>query len=208
MIDLRTFIYIDILQPQVASFLATVARGYLPIEDQASLFIEIAPGIAINRLTDVALKQTKVQPGMQIVERAFGILEVHSFDQAMVRAAGEAILTDIGLKIEDRMKPRIVSNQLITGIDPHHTMLINRMRHGDMILKQQTLFVLETEPAGYALYAANEAEKTANIHILEIITFGAFGRVYIGGSEEEVKEARNRAIQALEDLTGRAVPVA
>lgn len=208
MIDLRTFIYIDILKPQVASFLATVARGYLPIEDQASLFIEIAPGIAINRLTDVALKQAKVQPGMQIVERAFGILEVHSFDQAQVRAAGEAILRDLDLTPDDRMKPRIVSNQIITGIDPHHTMLINRMRHGDMILKGQTLFVLETEPAGYALYAANEAEKTSPIHILEIIAFGAFGRVYIGGMEDEVKEAQKRAIQALEDLSGRPVAVA
>ncbi len=86
-ISLRTYVFIDVLQPQLASFLATVSQGYLPIEEQAALFIEVQPGIAINRLTDVALKGASVTPGMQIVERAFGVLELHSFDQGDVRAA-------------------------------------------------------------------------------------------------------------------------
>src|SRR5437773_7999599 len=113
--ELRTFSYIDILQPQLASFLQTVAQGFLPLEGQAALFIEIAPGIAINNITDAALKQTRVIPGMQIVERAYGLLEVHSFDQGEVRAAGEAMLTRLGLTVDDRMKPKILSEQTITG---------------------------------------------------------------------------------------------
>lgn len=207
-VELRCYTYIDVLQPQVASFLATVARGYLPIEQQAALVIEIAPGMDVNRLMDIALKRTQVTPGMMIVERVFGFMELHSDDQGEVRAAGQAVLQSLALSEGDRLQPAVLTTQIITGTEAYHTMLINRMRHGDMILKGQTLFVLETEPAGYALYAANEAEKTSPIHILEIIAFGAFGRVYIGGMEDEVKEAQKRAIQALEDLSGRPVAVA
>ena len=56
MVDLRAFVFLDSLQPQYASFLATVSRGYLPRVGQASLFVEIAPGMAINHILDVALK--------------------------------------------------------------------------------------------------------------------------------------------------------
>jgi len=207
--DLRTLVYLDVLQPQVAGFLGTVSQGYLPIEGQASLYVEIAPGMEINVACDAALKAAKVQPGMLIVEREFGILEVHSWDQGMVREAGRAILDRLGLKSEDeRLKPVVVSSQTITGIDPHHSMLVNRMRHGDMILKDQTYFVLETHPAGYAVFAANEAEKAANIHVLEFRAFGAFGRVYLGGSEAEIEEAAKAAIRGLDALSGRDNKVA
>ena len=145
--ELRTFTYIDILQPQLASFLQTVASGFLPLEGQAALFVEIAPGIAINTVTDAALKQTRVVPGMQIVERAFGLLEVHSYDQGELRAAGDAILARLEVSEKDRLKPKIVSEQIITGIDGHHAALINRMRHGDMINEGQTLYTLEVHPA-------------------------------------------------------------
>jgi len=202
-IDLRTFVYLDVLQPQLASFLATVSQGYLPIEGQASLFLEIAPGIAINSMTDIALKRTKVYPGMQIVERAFGVLEIHSFDQGAIRAAGEIMLEEFGLTETDRIKPRIESSQIINGINSYHSMLINKMRHGDMILNMQTLYILETYPAGYAVLAANEAEKAANIHLLEMRAMGAFGRLYLGGSEEEINQASKAALKALEDLSGR-----
>lgn len=205
-VDLRTFVYLDILQPQLASFLATVSQGYLPIEGQASLFIEISPGIAINGLTDIAMKKTKVYPGMQIVERDYGVLELHSFDQGLVRAAGDAILTETGLTINDRLKPRMESHQIINGINEYHSMMINRMRHGDMILKMQTMLVLETHPAGYALLAANEAEKAANIHLLEVRAMGAFGRLYLGGSEEDINQASRAAVNALESLEGRSNP--
>ncbi len=205
MVDLRAFTVIDSLQPQFASFLATVAQGFLPRVGQASLFVEIAPGIEINRVTDIALKSTRVTPGMQIVERHFGMLEVHSDSQADVRQAGRAILEALELTEEQRMKPRLVTNQVIRHLDDHQTMLINRMRHGNMILAGQTLLVLECEPAAYAALAANEAEKAAEINILEVRTFGSFGRVYIGGEDKDIEVARPAAVQALEAIGGREV---
>jgi hypothetical protein len=201
--ELRTFTYLDVLQPQLASFFQTVAQGFLPLEGQAALLIEIAPGIAINTITDAALKQTRVIPGMQIVERAYGLLEVHSFDQGEVRQAGEAMLARLGVKIEERLKPRILSEQTITGIDGHHAALINRMRHGDMISDNQTLYTLEVHPAAYAGIAANEAEKAAPVHLLEVITFGAVGRLWLGGYEAEIAEAARAIQETLASITGR-----
>lgn len=203
MIDLRTYTYIDVLQPQVAAFQATVSQGYLPIEGQAALFIEIGPGVAINSLTDVVLKQTSVKPGMQIVEREFGILEVHDFDQAEVRAAGDAILRELGMTEADRLKPQIVASEMLTGITSHHSMLINRMRHGDMIIANETLLVFETYPAGYALLAANEAEKAASIKVLEVRAVGAFGRIHLAGNEEDIREAEKAMKNVLGSLQGR-----
>ncbi|MEO6953176.1 MAG: hypothetical protein ABI321_15350 [Polyangia bacterium] len=202
--ELRTFTYIDVLQPQLTSFLQTVAPGFFPLEGQASLFVEIAPGIAINTITDTVLKNTKVIPGMQIVERAYGLLEVHSFDQGEVRAAGDAILASLGLKESDRMKPRILSEQTITGMTGHHAQLINRMRHGDMISEHQTLYTFECQPAAYAAIAANEAEKAADIHLLEVITFGASGRLWLGGGEAEIEEAAKAVRAAIEGMSGRS----
>jgi len=201
--ELRTFTFIDVLQPQLASFLQTVAQGFLPLERQASLFVEIAPGIAINNVTDAALKQTRVIPGMQIVERAYGLLEIHSYDQGEVRAAGAAILERLGLRVEDRLKPRVLSEQTITGVDGHHAALIDRMRHGDMITEGQTLYTLEVHPAAYAAIAANEAEKAAPIHLLEVITFGAVGRLWLGGYEAEIAEAQRAIEQTLASINGR-----
>ena len=202
-ISLRTFTYLDVLQPQLASFIATVARGYLPIEEQASLFVEIQPGIAINRITDIALKRARVTPAMQIVERAFGVLEIHADDQGEVRAAGEAILDFLGATEDDRLQPRVVTSEIITGTDAYQTMLINRMRHGDAILRGQALYILETHPAGYAMIAANEAEKASPIRLLEVQSFGAFGRVYLSGGDDEIKEAARAAETALGDLSGQ-----
>jgi hypothetical protein len=202
--ELRTFTFLDILQPQLASFLQTVAQGFLPLEGQAALLIEIAPGIAINTITDAALKQTRVIPGMQIVERAYGILEVHSFDQGEVRHAGTAMLERLGVTVEERLKPRILSEQTITGIEGYHAQLINRMRHGDMISQGQTLYTLEVHPAAYAAIAANEAEKAAPIRLLEVITFGAVGRLWLGGYEAEIAEAARAIQETLAGISGRA----
>ena len=113
--DLRTFTYIDILQPQLTGFLQTVAPGFLPLQNQAALFVEIAPGLAINSVTDIALKNTSAYPGLQIVERAFGVLELHSFDQGQIRAAGEAILEYLGVQETDRYRPVLRTSQVITG---------------------------------------------------------------------------------------------
>lgn len=205
MTDLRTFCYLDVLQPQLASFLATVSQGYMPVAGQAALFIEIAPGIAINRLTDVALKATGVEPGMQIVERAFGALEIHSHDQGAIRAAGDAVLAYLKLTVSDRHRPKVISSEIITGVSDYQTMLVNRMRHGDMILGGESLYIMETLPAGYALLAANEAEKAAPIKLLEVRAFGAFGRLYLGGGESAIQEAAKAAMAVLESTKGREI---
>lgn len=201
--ELRTYCYIDILQPQLTGFLQTVAQGFLPLERQAALFTEIAPGIAINQLTDVALKATRVIPGMQIVERAYGLLELHSFDQGEVRHAGAAILQHLGVDESARMKPKILSEEAITGIEGCHAQLINRFRHGDMITEKQTLYTLELAPAGYAALCANEAEKAAEVHLLEVVTFGAVGRLWLGGYEAEIEEARKAIRNCLASISGR-----
>jgi len=204
-VELRAYAFLDSLQPQYAAFLGTIAQGFLPLAGDASLWVEIAPGIEINRLTDVALKSTRVRPGMQIVERYFGLLEVHSDSQAETRAAGESILDDLGLQASDRLKPRILSSQIVRHVDDHQVQLINRMRHGHMLIPGQTLYVLEVEPAPYAALAANEAEKAAEINILEVRAFGSFGRVYLGGEERDIDVGWRAAVSALEDVQGREI---
>ena len=204
-VDLRTYIFLDSLQPQHAAYLGTVARGFLPLPHDTSLYVEISPGIEINRITDIALKATRVRPGMQVVERLYGLLEVHHEVQAEVRAAGAAILEALEVEASDRIKPRVVSSQIIRHVDAHQVQLINRMRYGHMLLADQTLYVLEVEPAGYAALAANEAEKASHINILEVRSFGSFGRVYLGGEERDIMAGYGAAIAALEGVSGREV---
>jgi hypothetical protein len=204
-IDLRAYVMLDSLQPQYAAFLGTVASGFLPLAGDASLYVEISPGIEINRLTDVALKSTRVRPGMQIVERYYGLLEVHSAEQAETRAAGKAMLDEIGVDENSRIKPRVLSSQIVRAIDDHQAQLINRMRHGQMIIPGQTLYVLECEPAPYAALAANEAEKAASINVLEVRSHGSFGRVYLGGEEADIEVGWQAAVAALEGVEGREI---
>lgn len=202
MVQLRSYTFIDQMQYQFASFMATVSRGFLPNPLEAALFIEIAPGIEIQRLTDVALKTTDVMPAEIVVEREFGVLFIHSYDQGDVLEAGEAVLSAMGLREEDRLKPKLMTNQLVRNVDSYQTQLVNRMRHGNMLLTGHTLYLLETDPAGYASLAANEAEKAADINILEVVAFGRYGRVYLGGEERDVIEGAQAAAEALESVSG------
>ncbi len=207
MAELRCYVFLDSLQPKFASFLGTVAQGFLPVPGQASLFVEVAPGMEIMRLTDVALKATDVRPGMLIIERLYGMLELHGDSQADVRQAGRAILAELGLAEEDRIQPQLFTSQVIRNITDYHTQLINRTRHGDMILPGQSLYVMEVAPAGYAAIAANEAEKAAEINILEVRAFGSFGRVYLGGEERDIDVGFRAAEQAIAGISGRSVAI-
>jgi hypothetical protein len=204
-VDLRSYVFLDSLQPQMAAFIGSTARGFLPLAGDASLWVEISPGIEINRITDVALKATKVRPAVQVVERLFGLLEVHAPEQAEVRASGAAILEALEVNAEDRWKPKIHSSQIIRRVDAHQTQLINRNRNGMMLIADQTLYVMEVEPAAYAVLAANEAEKAAEINIVEVRPFGSFGRVYLGGEERDIMAGYTAAVQAIEDIVGRTV---
>jgi hypothetical protein len=202
-VELRSYVYIDRLQAQHAAYMGTESQGFLPLPGDASLWIEISPGIEINRMMDIALKAAVVRPGVQIVERLYGLMEIHASSQGDVKVAGKAVLDYIGATWRDCYKPRIVSSQIIRNIDPHHTQLINRTRRGNMILAGQTLYVLEVEPAAYASLAANEAEKSAMVNILQISAVGAFGRLYLGGAEQDIKAAEQGVLAALENLPGR-----
>ena len=200
---LRTYTFLDALQPQIASFMGKTARGFLPLPGMASLFVEIAPGIAINRVTDVALKATTVVPALQVVERAYGLLEVHDPDQGEVRNAGAAILDFMKVAESDRLKPKVLTNQIIRAIEPYQAQIINRNSQSMMILPGQSLFILETEPAGYVAFAANEAEKAAQISLVSLTPYGAFGRLYLSGPEAEIDAAANAAISAIEGISGK-----
>ena len=203
MVQLRTFIFLDSMQPQFASFVATTARGYLPVRGQAALYVEIAPGIAINRVTDIALKATSVRPAVQVVERAFGLLEVHDESQAEVLEAGRHILAHLEAKETDRLKPKMLTSEIITGVDDYQTMLINRNRQGMMLLGGETLYILEVHPAAYATLAANEAEKASPIKLIHLQPYGAFGRLQLGGTESHIREAVAAIEGALADVEGK-----
>ncbi len=203
-VELRSYVYLDSLQKQHAAFIGTVAVGFLPLPGDASLWIEVSPGIEINRLTDIALKTTRVRPGVLVVERLYGLLEIHSSNQGDTQTAGRAILDALGVKQQDCLKPRILSSQVIRNIDPHHAQLINRSRKGQMILAGQTLYVLEVEPAAYAAYAANEAEKAAMINILQVSAVGSLGRLFLGGEERDIMAAYRAINETLPNLPGRS----
>jgi hypothetical protein len=202
-IELRSYVFLDNLQPQHAAYMGTVSLGFLPLPGDTSLWIEISPGIEINRITDIALKSTSVRPGVQVVERLYGLLEIHSSRQGDTIAAGEAILNALGVSKQDCLKPRVISSQIIRNIDAHQTQLINRTRRGQMILAGQTLYVLEVQPAAYAALAANEAEKAALINILEINAVGSFGRLYLGGQERDILAGSAAALRAIKNVVGR-----
>jgi hypothetical protein len=206
-IELRSFVFLDSLQPQHAAYMGTVAQGFLPLPGDTSLWIEISPGIEINKITDVALKAASVRPGVQVVERLYGLLEIHSSSQGETRAAGQAILAALGVGKDQCLKPRVVSSQIIRNIDAYQTQLINRTRRGQLLLAGQTLYVLEVEPAAYAALAANEAEKAASINILEVQAVGSFGRLYLGGKEQDILAGAAGALTAIESVAGRANPL-
>ncbi|WP_421695739.1 BMC domain-containing protein [Aestuariivirga sp.] len=198
MATLRSYIFIDQLQPQTMCSLGSWVRGSLPRTNMAAQIIEVAPGLDIEALTDVALKAADVQAGILVVERQFGYLEIHSRDVAAVKASAEAVIVAIGIGAEKAMKPRILASKIVTRIDPGHAFLINRNKGGSMVLAGETLFVLETEPAAYAILAANAAEKAATIKIVDYRMIGATGRLYLSGTESEVRAAQSAAEQALE----------
>ena len=201
--QLRCYSYLDRMQPQYAAFVGTITQGDLPTEGMAALYIELSPGNEAFRLVDIAVKATEAKPGAQLVEREFGMFEVHSRSQAEVLEAGRIVLERIGHTISDRLKPEIASIQIITNVDPYQAQLLNRFRRGSMLVPGETMLVLECAPAAYINYACNEAEKGASIKILHVSSVGRFGRMWLSGSEAEILTARNAAMKALEELEGK-----
>ena len=201
MAELRSFIFVDQVQPQTLCYMATWMRGRLPRAGMAAQIIEVAPGIDIEPLTDVALKYADVGGGILVVERQFGYLEFHSRSTSAVKAAARAAIDALGADEGQAVRPQVLAAKIVTRVDPVHAFLINRNKMGSMILPGESLFVLEMQPASYAILAANEAEKAAEIKIVDYRMIGATGRVYLSGEESDVRmgaAAAERAIRALE----------
>ena len=203
MAELRAYCYLDRLQPQFASLFASACRGFLSVEGMASLFVEVVPGIEINRLTDVALKITNSRPGEMIVERRYGMLEIHSFEQEEIQHAGEMILEELGLTQEERLVPSILATSIINKIDPYQAVIINRNSKGMLILGGDDVYLLEVTPAAYSSIAANEAEKHCNVRLVDIRFFGAAGRIYLAGTESEIQAASRKVVETLGNIKGR-----
>lgn len=202
MAELRAYVYLDRMQPQFASLFASIGRGFLPVEGMSSLFVEINPGIEINRLTDIAVKCTSSKPGEMIVERRYGMLEIHHEDQQEIVHAGEAILEELGLDIKDRVKPQVLATSIINKMDPYQSVIINRNSKGMLILGGDDVYLLEVTPAAYCALAANEAEKHCDIKLVDARLFGASGKMYLAGSESEVMAASAKVLETLQAIDG------
>lgn len=202
-LQLRAYVFLDSLQPQLAAFVGVGARGFPPLKGQAALYIECAPGIAINKMTDIALKAANVQPAVQVVERSFGLLEVHSFDRGDVNIAGQRALEAYGLTEKDRLMPYVATCEVIRSVEPMHAQILNRNRYGNLILPGQSLFLFECDPAAYCTLAANEAEKAANVSLIDLKPYGAVGRLWMAGSESDIDSAMEAAIAAIKSIEGK-----
>lgn len=199
MVNLRTYVYIDSLQPQLAEYMASVSQGFPPKPGDACLWVEVSPGMAIHRVTDLALKATRVNLTQQVVERAFGSMVINHRDQSDVREAGRAILSSMNADENDRQNCKIAWSEIIRGMTSDHTVVINRQdRRGSMILPGNSMFILEVEPAGFVVYAANQAEKAANITLIDVRAVGAYGRLTLAGREADVEEAAAAALRAVQ----------
>lgn len=198
--QLRTYVFIDNMQPQYAAFLGTVSRGDVPIAGMAQLFIELAPGSEVYGMLDTALKSTEVRTSFQDVEREFGMIELHSSSVDVVLEAGRTILDKYGLQENLKIKPEVVSVKIINNINPYQAQLINRFRQGSLLVPNESLFIMEVEPAVYITTAVNEAEKNANIKLIHFDPVGKFGRMYVSGDESEVKSAMEAAVSAIENI--------
>jgi len=201
--ELRTYILIDTMQPQYAALTGKMLDGDVPVEGMAEVFMELAPASDVYEVLDAALKTTEVRPGLLRLEREYGTLEIHGFFQEAVQVAGLGALARFGLTENDRIKPEVVSAKMVTGVDPYEAQLVNQKSFGGLLLAGQTLCVIEVAPAAYVVLAANEAEKAANITLVNYSPSGRFGRLLIAGTESDVKVGRDAAVQAINSLSGK-----
>ncbi len=205
--ELRVYLLLEDLQRQFAAYMGTPtrARGYPPFEGQHALIVEVAPGLAIERVIDLALRAVPtVEPGLLFVERQFGVLEVHGSDLDDVRKAGAAILDGLDAVAEDQLRPRVLYSDVIEDITDQHAVIVNRTRQASMLMPGQTLLVYEMTPALFATVAANAAEKVAkDVILVDVSMIGAAGRVYMSGSTEDVLRARDEITRVLGDVEGR-----
>lgn len=202
-IELRGALVIDEMQPQFAAVIAANSDGFFPVAGETAFWLEVRPGIVVNRLMDVALKGCDVKPGALITERSYGTLEVHGPDQGQVREAGRRMLAAAGVRAEDGLRPNVMTDEIIRAIDDHQAMMINKSRAGMLVLGRDTLYTLEVNPAVWVLLAANEAEKAAPIRLVGLGNNGAVGRLRLAGTDAAVEAAVSAVQRALLGVGGR-----
>tara|TARA_B100000927_G_scaffold201313_1_gene162994 strand:- start:2537 stop:3169 length:633 start_codon:yes stop_codon:yes gene_type:complete len=209
MTELRVYLPIEDLQPQFSAWLSspTRARAYPPFKGQNSLIIEVAPALSIHKIADLALKAAPdMEPGLLFTERQFGLLELHADKMADLDAAGKAILTGIGASASDQLSPEILYHEIIEDLADQHALILNRSRDGSILIPGVSLLIYEMSPALFACVAANEAEKVApNATINDVQMMGASGRIFMSGSFDEIKIARDRITEVLSNIKGRPV---
>ncbi|RWI16491.1 hypothetical protein [Mesorhizobium sp.] len=208
MTELRVYLPIEDLQPQFAAYLSspTRARGYPPFRGQHSLIIEVAPALAIHRITDLALKVAPdMEPGILYTERQFGLLELHADDMTALGAAGNAILKGLGAKADEQLAPEILYHDIIENLSDQHAIILNRSRDASILVPGVALLIYEMAPALFACVAANEAEKAApRATINDVQMMGATGRIFMSGTPEDMRLARDTISQKLSAIKGRA----
>lgn len=202
-VRLRALGTVTRMQPGYAAFMASVVDGDIPLAGMAELFIEIAPGNEIYRVADAALKATSARPGSEVVEREFGFLELHSESTQAINEAARVMLDLLGLAEQERIRPRIVSHQIVTNVTSYQAQLINRSRrHGSLVVPGQTVLMLEVTPAAYVLSAANETERAGDVQIIEVDPIGIHGRLLVSGQESQVRAAADAAEAVIESIHG------
>ena len=203
-IQIRALMQIDNLQPKFAAYNGATVQGSVPLSGDTVLIGEFAPGNGVFSLIDRALKASSVEATSQLVEREFGFFILRSPSNAEVSAARDAILAELGASMSDRLKAHIASTQIITSVEPYQAQLLNKWRKGALLVPGQTLGIVECTPAAYISVAANEAEKAAEIDIVEVRAVGRFGRLFVSGTENSVKTAVEAAVSAIEAVDGRS----
>jgi ethanolamine utilization microcompartment shell protein EutL len=204
-ITIRALIQIDNLQPKFAAYNGATVQGSVPLSGDTVLIGEFAPGNGVFTLIDNALKASSVEATSQLVEREFGFFILRSPSNAEISAARDSILAELGASMTDRVKPKVATTQIITSVEPYQAQLLNKWRKGSLLVPGQTLGIIECEPAAYISIAANEAEKAADIDIVEVRAVGRFGRLFISGSENSVQTGINAAIEAIESVDGKVI---
>ncbi len=198
--QLRAYVFLDSLQPQLAQYMAKTNKVYDPREYDAALFLEIAPAMEIHSKIDQALKATNVRLGSMVTERVFGMMQIHDSDQGEVRAAGQAVLEASNLKESDRAACEILQNKIIRSVEQDHAIAFTGLAWGQMVLAGDSVFIMEAKPAAYLSIACNEALKAADIKLIDIRVFGASGRLIMAGSESEIDSGAAAAAAVLEQL--------
>ena len=198
--ELRTYTFLDQLQPQLAQFIAKDNRVYDPAEYDAALFIEIAPAMEIHTMIDRALKSTRVRLGSVVTERIFGMMQVQHHDQGEVIEAGEGILRFTGLTVGDRAEVQVLASKIIRSIEQDHAIYFTGTSKGNMVVAGESVFILEASPAAYLAIACNEALKAADIKLITVRPFGATGRLVMSGPEAVIDAGAAAAHAILEQL--------